>query len=67
MLNSEKLEGFGKIVEINESKFGKRKYNKSHPVEGQWVFGSFEVGSENCFLRAVSDRTERTLLSMIKN
>lgn len=55
VLNSKKLGGFGKIAVIDESKFGKRKYNKSHPVEGQWVFGSFEVGSENCFLRAVSD------------
>lgn len=29
--------GVGKIVEIDESKFGKRKYNRGHYVEGTWV------------------------------
>ena len=27
------------MVKIDESKFGKRKYNVSRVVEGQWVFG----------------------------
>ena len=32
--------GPGHIVEIDESKFGKRKYNKGHPVgDKSWVFG----------------------------
>lgn len=29
--------GEPRVVEIDESKFGKRKYNKGHRVEGQWV------------------------------
>ena len=37
--NSEKLGGESKTVQIDESKFGKRKY---HHVEGQWVFGGIE-------------------------
>lgn len=37
--SSEKIGGVGKIVEIDESKFGKRKYGRGHYVEGQWVFG----------------------------
>jgi len=54
VLNSKKLGGFGKIVVIDESKFGKRKYNKGHRVQGQWIFGGFGFGSGN-------------LLSIIKN
>lgn len=29
----------GKIVEIDEAKFGNRKYSRGRVVEGQWVFG----------------------------
>ena len=35
--NTDKISGSGIIVEIDESKFGKRKYNKGHRVEGVWV------------------------------
>lgn len=28
----------GKVVEIDESKLGRRKYNRDHYVEGQWLF-----------------------------
>ena len=31
--------GPGKVVEIGESKFGKKKSHKGHNMEGQWVFG----------------------------
>ena len=37
--SSEMIGGQGKIVKIDESKFGKRKYNKGRLVEGQWVLG----------------------------
>ncbi|KFM67316.1 hypothetical protein X975_04923, partial [Stegodyphus mimosarum] len=38
-MNSQMIGGPGKTVEIDESKFGKRKYHRGHHVEGQWVFG----------------------------
>lgn len=34
---SQPIGGENKIVEIDESKFGRRKYNRGHHVEGQWV------------------------------
>jgi len=63
---TEKIGGEGKVVEIDESKFGKRKYNRGHHVEGQWVFGGVERGSGRTFLVAVHDRSENTLIGLIK-
>ncbi|KAF9760837.1 hypothetical protein NGRA_2994 [Nosema granulosis] len=34
---SEKIGGNNRIVEIDESKFGKRKHHRGHKVEGVWV------------------------------
>ena len=42
MDSSMPIGGNGIEVEIDESKFGKRKYHKGHAVEGQWVFGGRE-------------------------
>ena len=64
--NGEKLGGEGKIVQIDESKFGKRKYHRGHHVEGQWVFGGIEENSRKCFLVAVEKRDEATLLPIIQ-
>ena len=62
----EKIGGEGKRVQIDESKFGKRKYHKGHRVEGQWVFGGIEEGSRRSFMFAVDDRSEATLLPIIE-
>ncbi|XP_071635498.1 uncharacterized protein [Temnothorax longispinosus] len=64
--NSTKLGGFNKIVEIDEAKIGKRKYNRGRIIEGKWIFGGYERDSTKIFLVAVSDRTEKTLLEIIK-
>lgn len=63
---SEKLGGEGKVVQIDESKFGKRKYHRGHRVEGQWVFGGIEDGTRKSFMVAVDKRDEETLLPVIK-
>lgn len=60
------LGGVGRIVEIDESKFGKRKYHRGHRVEGQWVFGGYERETGSCFLIPVEDRSSSTLLEIIK-
>lgn len=62
----EKIGGPGKTVEIDESKFGRRKYHRGHRVEGQWVFGGIERESGRCFLVPVEDRSAETLVGVIK-
>ena len=62
MEDSQSIGGEGKVVQIDESKFGKRKYHCRHHVEGQWVFGRIENDSRKCFLIAVEKRDEQTLL-----
>ena len=62
-----KIGGKSVIVEIDESKFGKRKYNRGHPVEGVWVFGGVERTPERkLFLVDVPNRKEETLLNLIQ-
>ena len=39
ILNPAPLGGPGVIVEVDEAKFGKRKYNKGSYRERQWVIG----------------------------
>jgi transposase-like protein len=60
------LGGPGLTVEIDESKFGRRKYNRGKRVEGQWVFGMIERESGRVVLEAVEKRDRATLLPIIK-
>ncbi len=39
--------GVGKVVEIDESKFGRRKYNRGRYRDGHWVFGGVKRGTNN--------------------
>ena len=64
--DSAKIGGPGKIVEIDESKFGKRKYHKGSRKDGIWVFGGIERDSKNCFLSSVEDRSAEMLIPIIK-
>ena len=62
---SEKIGGPNKTVEIYESKFGRRKYHRGHPVKGQWVFGGVERGSGRTIFVPVPDRTTDTLTAIL--
>lgn len=61
----EPIGGSGCIVEIDESKFGHRKYNVGHPVEGQWVFGGIDRDSGKVFMVPVDKRDSGTLIPLI--
>ena len=73
--SDQRIGGPGKIVEIDESKFGKRKKcrnRRGHRVDGVWVFGGIEqhgnaqYGNNKYFALCVPDRTAATLLPLIK-
>ena len=66
--NSCKIGGNGVEVEIDESKFGKRKYYRGHRVEGQWIFGGREkYDKSKVFMFPVKKRDQKTLLPLIQN
>ena len=65
MEQSEQIGGNG--VEIDKSKFGKRKYHCRHKVEGQWVFGGREKYKKHkIFMIPVHNRKASTLLPLIR-
>lgn len=56
------------IVEVDESKFGKRKSHKGHHVEGVWVVGGVERTPERkIFITTVEDRKKDTLHLILSN
>ena len=58
--------GPGVEVEIDESKFGRRKYNRGRWQEGHWVFGGIERNSGKSFLVEVQQRNAATLIPVIQ-
>jgi hypothetical protein len=61
-----KIGGEDVIVEIDESQFGKRKYNQGHAVEGVWVVGGVERTNERrMFAVPVEDRSAAKLKQII--
>jgi hypothetical protein len=61
------IEGQGIEVEIDKSKFDKRRYNKGHHVQGVRVFGGIERTEEKkFFICVVSDRSAQTLIEVIE-
>ena len=59
--------GSGKIIEVDEAKFGKRKFNVGRMIKGQWVFGGFERESKKFFLVPVPARNKEYLLQVIQD
>lgn len=62
---SQTLGGPNEIVEVDEAKFGRRKYNRGRVVEGQWVLGGVQRGSPNIFLEVVERRDQETLMEVL--
>jgi transposase-like protein len=71
---SNKIGGRNEIVEIDETKIAKRKYNKGHKVEGAWVIGGIQrsrlknkVTNENkkVFLEPIEERNIENINQII--
>lgn len=61
-----KIGGPGVEVQLDESKFGKRKNNRGHHVEGAWVFGGVDNTKErNIFAVIIDKRDAKTLNDII--
>ncbi|CAG8681395.1 8963_t:CDS:1, partial [Ambispora gerdemannii] len=64
--NTNMIGGENIIVEIDESKFGRRKYHRGRIVEDIWVVGDIERTDEKrCFVQIVQDRIAETLHDVI--
>ena len=65
--NVESIGASGAIVEIDESKFGKRKYNRGHHVDGVWILGAVEkTEPKRIILVVVDDRKKEPLENKLK-
>ncbi|KCZ81182.1 hypothetical protein H312_01392, partial [Anncaliia algerae PRA339] len=61
-----KIGGDQVVVEIDETKLGKRKYNRGRVVDCVWVVGGIERTPEKkCFLVEVPDRSAETIEKII--
>lgn len=50
--------GHGVVVEKDETKLGKRKYHRSHCIEGIWDLSGIEGTSEKkCFVVEIEDES----------
>jgi transposase-like protein len=62
-----KIGGPGIVVEIDETKLGKRKYNRGHMVEGVWILVGVERTAERrVLMEKVIDRSASTLEEVIR-
>ena len=55
------------VAEIDESCFGKRKYNRGQILrEQQWVFGGIDIQTRQCFLVCVHRKHAQALIPIIQ-
>jgi transposase-like protein len=58
--------GQGIVVEVDESKLGKRKYHRGHRVDGIWIIGGVERTEERkLFVEPVPNRSAETILNVL--
>ena len=65
---SGQIEGPSKIVEIVEMKFGCRKYERGHVIQGTWIFGALDIETNDLRLEIfpLNKRDRATLIPVIR-
>ncbi|KAG0439683.1 hypothetical protein DMUE_2265 [Dictyocoela muelleri] len=59
--------GHGIIVEVDDSKFIKRKYERGHVVDRIWILGAVErTSSRKIILKKCLQRNSETLISFLR-
>ena len=64
--SDDQIGGIGFTVEIDESKFGKRKYNRGRVIEGQWVLGGICRETKQVFMTTVPPRDKKNINTYFK-
>jgi IS1 family transposase len=59
-------DGLGLVIEIDESAFGKNKYNRGRKPTTRWVFGGIERATGRLFAQTVLNRNANTLIPLIQ-
>ncbi|KAG0439403.1 hypothetical protein DMUE_2449 [Dictyocoela muelleri] len=67
ILNKTRLRSIKKEVQVDESLFCRRKYNKGRWKKQIWVFVGIEKNTDKCFFRIVNNRSQETLLLIINH
>ena len=63
-----KIGGKNVVVEIDETKLGKRKYNRGHQVEEVCcICGIERSAGKRCFVIPVENRNSETIYQILKN
>ncbi|RLU24721.1 hypothetical protein DMN91_003236 [Ooceraea biroi] len=63
--NEEQIGGLNVIVEIDEAKFGRRKYHRGRLITGQWLFGGIERHTGRFFVVPVEQRSSQIFTPII--
>lgn len=64
--DSEMIGGQEVIVEMDESKFSRRKFSHSHEVKGSWIYCGVEKISKKSFFKIVEVPSKDELLAVIR-
>lgn len=65
-INKKKIGGEGLSIEIDESVFSKRKYNKGRVTKQKWVLGGIVRENKEIFLVPIEKRDSETLTKVIQ-